>query len=161
MFHSRLHPLLAFLVGWTDRVRTLGCGLEWLTQLLDAVGWASKCPPAVVPTMTFFSTLGDLDLRGVLWDDFTSLPSLPSWKVPFFSREWYQGNHPSIHSFNWSPCHYPGIGCQHSWVSSSWLQFLPTWRWWILPPGLGRKCSICQSQGMRKWSGLIASHRAG
>jgi hypothetical protein len=42
----------------------LAVGLSVPLGFFGAAGWSSKCPPAVVPTVTSFSPLGDLDTGG-------------------------------------------------------------------------------------------------
>jgi hypothetical protein len=46
--------------------------------LFGAAGLASKCPPAVVSSVTSFSPLGNFDMGEVPRDAFSSVPPSPS-----------------------------------------------------------------------------------
>jgi hypothetical protein len=69
----------SFEVAGTDGFAVhLAVGLSNQPELFGAAGRASKCPPAAVPTLMICSPLGDLDSWGVLRDDITFHPLIPS-----------------------------------------------------------------------------------
>jgi hypothetical protein len=73
----------------------------------------TKCAPALVITVTSFSSLGDLISGASSAGCFHTPPSFILIRGPVFSGEQCRGIHPSIRSFNRSPGHYPGIRRTH------------------------------------------------
>jgi hypothetical protein len=73
----------SFEVAGIDGVSVpLAMGLSDSLGRLGAAGRADKCPPAVAPTVTFFSPLGNLDPGEFSRDDYASHPPLLSWQAP-------------------------------------------------------------------------------
>jgi hypothetical protein len=97
---------------WQDD-NAVGCGIVWPTWLFgccrmsDLVSYSSGAHRDVLLPS------GGLDLWGSCAGYFHIPPTFIHARGPAFSGDWCRGIHPSIHSFNRSRGHYPGIRRTH------------------------------------------------